>query len=257
MINEENDDNLSRLRSLVDELTIRDEKIFIEHDMYEKIINLVLDGIWIVNEKNKTTYVNDKMASMMGFLPEEMIGTNIYDYINDADKVIAEKNMENKNSVFEGVYFLKLKSKNGALVNVQISASCLFSGKKKYRGIVACVKEVTKIDIANYYKQILFDISLNPLMIVDFDGYIKEVNAGHYKMLGYNKYEMINTHYSDYVVSDLKSKSNEVFKELINGNELTEFENSLICKNGSIIKVKWRAKPDTQNNVIFASAIQI
>lgn len=254
MLSEENDDNLGRLKNLVDELTIRDERIFREHDMYEKIINLVLDGIWIVDEKNQTTYVNDKMASMLGYIPEEMIKKNIYDFINDADKIATEENMENKKPGLEGVYFIKLRRKNGEFITAQISASCLFSGKKRYRGIVACVKEVTKKDIATYYKQILFDISLNPLLIVDFDGYIQDVNSGYYQMLGYNKAEMLNTHYSDYVVDHFKGTSDQVFVNLINGTELTEFENNLICKDGTIIRVKWKAKPDTQNNLIFASA---
>ena len=91
--------NMERLKELVEELTVRDEHIFREHLIFEQIVKLVMDGIWIVDENGDTIYVNDKMALILRNIPAEIISKNVSVYMNEVDTEILFKNINKKNIV--------------------------------------------------------------------------------------------------------------------------------------------------------------
>lgn len=251
------DSNIERLKSIVEELTIRDEQIFREHNIYEKIVMLVLDGIWIIDQDNNTIFINDKMATMLGFTAAEISDKNMFSFMPEEDQMLAKKNIEKRKRVTENSQFFKFIRKDGTIINTQITTAPLFKSDKIYRGVIAYVKEVETKEMINFYKQMFFDVSLDALLIVDFNGIIIDANFQYYSMLGYTKEETIGRHYIDLVNFEDKGKSEDVFKELTKGNDLTKFINELICKDRSKITVSWRAKSLLKEKLIFANARKI
>lgn len=52
--------------------------------LHEQIVEGAAEGIWVVDEENRTTYVNAAMGAMLGLSASEMIGANIFDFIDPA-----------------------------------------------------------------------------------------------------------------------------------------------------------------------------
>src|SRR5665647_2187740 len=57
-----------------------EEKLRESENKYRNIVKTSAEGIWIFNSVSETTYVNEKMAEMLGYKPEEMIGRFIWDF---------------------------------------------------------------------------------------------------------------------------------------------------------------------------------
>lgn len=246
--------NIGRLKELVEELTVRDEQIFREHGVFEQIVRLVLDGIWIINEKFDTIFVNDKMSAMLGYTHAQMAGEELFKFITEKnDQEIAKKIISKKKYGISEKHIFKLQRANGTFTFAALTTSPLFGQNRSYRGSIIYVREITNDEILNYYKQIFFDVSLDALLITNLDGIIQDINHQYCDTVGYDREEIIGKHYLNFVYTDDKNRSDEAFNELVNGNDLLEFENSLISKNGSPVRIAWRAKTVLENRLIFAS----
>jgi PAS domain S-box-containing protein len=64
-------------------------------ERYREILDATPDGVWRVDADGYTDYVNQRMASMIGYSPEEIIGHHIADFMAPADLEIAQTAMTN------------------------------------------------------------------------------------------------------------------------------------------------------------------
>ena len=74
--------SLAERDALVDALRESEEK-------YRNIVETANEGIWIIDAEARTTYVNKKMAEMLGYSQEEMIGRSGWDFTDEEDKAIS------------------------------------------------------------------------------------------------------------------------------------------------------------------------
>ena len=75
---------------------------------YRNIVETSVEGIWIFNAVSETTYVNEKMAEMLGYKPEEMIGKFIWDFAYEEDKDIFQIKLANRKQGIDEVYEFKI-----------------------------------------------------------------------------------------------------------------------------------------------------
>ena len=54
-------------------------------ERYQEILDATPDGVWRIDVDGRTDYVNQRMASMIGYSPEEIIGRQITDFMSPAD----------------------------------------------------------------------------------------------------------------------------------------------------------------------------
>ena len=53
--------------------------------LYPKLIQLMLDAVFVVDASNKIVFVSDACESLLGYRPDELIGTLITDYMHPDD----------------------------------------------------------------------------------------------------------------------------------------------------------------------------
>ena len=93
---------------------------------YRNIVETTNEGVWIFNAVSETTYVNEKMAEMLGYNREEMIGRFIWDFADEEDKGIFQVKLANRKQGIDEVYELKLIRKDGSPLWVLVSAKAFF-----------------------------------------------------------------------------------------------------------------------------------
>ena len=93
---------------------------------YRNIVETSVEGIWIFNSVSETTYVNEKMAEMLGYSPEEMIGRFIWDFVYEEDKGIFQVKLANRKQGIDEVYELKLIRKDGLSLMVFCECERIF-----------------------------------------------------------------------------------------------------------------------------------
>ena len=85
-----------------------EEKLRESDEKYHNIVEIANEGVWIFNATSETTYVNEKMAEMLGYNREETIGRFIWDFADEEDKGIFQVKLANRKQGIDEIYELKL-----------------------------------------------------------------------------------------------------------------------------------------------------
>lgn len=93
--------------------------------LYEMIVETANEGIWIKNEDHITTFVNETMASMLGYSADEMLGKTFKEFVFEEDLPEMEKRHAERMSGLSSGYELRLKKKSGDVIWTYINASPL------------------------------------------------------------------------------------------------------------------------------------
>ncbi|HET9369470.1 MAG TPA: response regulator [Vicinamibacterales bacterium] len=102
-----------------------------------------------------------------------------------------------------------------------------------------------------------FQLSIDMLCIVGFDGYFKRVNPAWQRILGYTQEELLSRPYLDFVHPDDRSATVAGAEHLSEGKELLHFENRYLHKDGTMRWLLWTAAPIADQQVIYGAARDI
>jgi PAS domain S-box-containing protein len=57
---------------------------------FKKILDMVLDGIWIINSNAETVYINQSLADNFGYRTGDMIGKSFYEFMDTENRDLAK-----------------------------------------------------------------------------------------------------------------------------------------------------------------------
>jgi PAS domain S-box-containing protein len=130
-------------------------------------------------------------------------------------------------------------------------------------GVFAAARDVTErkkaeetIRGANAYNRSLIEASLDPLVTIDPDGKISDVNAATVRVTGHSRDELIGTDFSKYFTEPKKARAG--YEKVFRDGLVTDYELGIRHKNGHVTPVMYNATVyrDESGNVIgvFAAA---
>lgn len=128
----------------VTEQVLSRKKIEESEKKYRQIVETAQEGIWMIDETNITTFVNSKMAEILEYTPEEMIGKDIFYFMSDKVKEKAIEFMKLQKEEYFNHFIFKFLSKSGSVVWTTISANPLYNEDNKYIGAMAMVMDITE-----------------------------------------------------------------------------------------------------------------
>jgi PAS domain S-box-containing protein len=109
---------------------------------YRNLMDIAQEGIWIIDPAGITTYVNNKMAEMLGYTVSEMIGSPMYRCMDERGREIAARNYpEYAKGVREQVEFEFVK-KDGTCLMAFVSNTSLFDASGKFSGAMAVITDI-------------------------------------------------------------------------------------------------------------------
>jgi PAS domain S-box-containing protein len=100
----------------------------------------------------------------------------------------------------------------------------------------------------------IFDLSLDMMAIVGFDGRYKFVNPAFERTLGYTPDHMLGRPYSDFLHPEDLDASREAFAALLRGDGVNDFENRFIGADGSERWLQWSARAVPEQSVVYGTA---
>jgi PAS domain S-box-containing protein len=107
---------------------------------YRRIIETTNEGVWIVDAASKTTYVNARMASMLGTSPRDMIGASIFDFVRDEPTVKALRQHEASAGKQTEI---KLERKDGDVTWALLDTTPIIDGNGHYEGALVMAMDVS------------------------------------------------------------------------------------------------------------------
>ena len=96
-----------------------------------------------------------------------------------------------------------------------------------------------------------FELSIDPLSIIGFDGEFKRVNASFLRLSGYTKPELFSGTALDIVHPDDVERTREALAQLAEGHDVVGFEGRIICADGSVRWLEWNAQSMLEWGVVY------
>jgi len=112
---------------------------------YRRIVTTTHEGVWTVDAAHRTTFVNQRMAQIVGREEAELLGRPLLDFVAPEDHaLVAAKFAERRGGVHDR-YEHRFCRKDGARVTVQASTSPLLDEDGRFIGALAMVRDVTEL----------------------------------------------------------------------------------------------------------------
>jgi PAS domain S-box-containing protein len=99
-----------------------------------------------------------------------------------------------------------------------------------------------------------FDLSIDLLCIVGFDGHFKRVSASLERALGFPAPELFARSVFDITHPDDIEPSREALAQLGEGHDLVGFESRVVCADGSVRWLEWNTRTMPERGVVFGVA---
>jgi PAS domain S-box-containing protein len=97
-----------------------------------------------------------------------------------------------------------------------------------------------------------FDLSIDLLSIIGFDGHFKRVNASFERLLGYPRRELLSRSALDIVHPDDVEAAREALAQLAEGHDRVGFEARVICSDGSVRWLEWNTRTMPERRVVYS-----
>ena len=97
-----------------------------------------------------------------------------------------------------------------------------------------------------------FDLSIDPLSIIGFDGEFKRVNASFLRLLGYTKPELFSRSALDILHPDDVEPAREALAQLAEGHDLVRFEARVVCADGAVRWLEWNTRSMPERGVVYS-----
>ena len=114
-------------------------------EKYRTVIEGVLDGVGVIGIDHQFKYVNEKLAEIHGYSREELIGTDLRNYLDEESRrVLTDRDEQRKRGKKLPPHFeLNILRKDGEIRNGEISARTIRDSKGDMN-IIVILKDVTE-----------------------------------------------------------------------------------------------------------------
>ncbi|MEN6397212.1 MAG: PAS domain S-box protein [Methanoregula sp.] len=143
-------DTSGRIRLLIPDATDITERKRAEEalreseEKFRRIVETADEGIWKMNQTFETVYVNQRMADMLGYTPEEMTGRNIFSFMTPEDTTGFTSYIAERRQGKSGRYEHRFITKDGSARWIFVSATPLMDPDGTFRGSFAMCSDITE-----------------------------------------------------------------------------------------------------------------
>ena len=239
----------------------RIEQALIESEIrYRRIVETASEGIWQLDQANKTVFVNPRMAEMLGYSLEEMMGKSILDFLLETDKKSVEFLFEQRQDSSLPSYDIQFSRQDGSILWGMVSTRPILDDSGQYLG---CLKMITDISDRKENEAIVKEFNRRwrsvldsiQMIVVELDknGKVEHINPFFEKITQFSPEEVLGKHWvSNFIPTDITTPVETVFQGILKENKPEYFVNPILTKSGEHRLIAWRnsvLKNNTQESI--------
>ncbi len=229
------------------------------------LIEASLDPLVTISPDGKVTDVNSATEKVTGRSRTELIGTDFSDYFTDPEKARAGyQQVFREGSVQD--YALEVQHPDGHTVPVLYNASLYRDERGEVVGVFAAARDITArkraeeaARRANAYNRSLIEASLDPLVTVNPEGRVTDVNEATINVTGVPREKLVGTDVANYFTEPERAR--EGYRLVFSKGFVTDYPLTIRHVDGHLTDVMYNASvyKDAQGNVLglFAAARDI
>jgi len=107
------------------------------------ILEVLHDGVWILDSRNITTYVNSSILKMLGYSREEMVGKEPFCFLDQRNAGILRAQLEKREKGNPDSYEVEFTARDGRSVSVLLTCSPIVK-KGRVIGKIGILKDVSE-----------------------------------------------------------------------------------------------------------------
>ena len=162
-------------------------------ERYRRIVETAEEGIWMIDAENRTTFTNKKMAELLGYTQEEMLGMSLFVFMDEEGRPIAEHLVGPRRRGISEEYDFKFRRKDGSPLWALLATSPIFDEACRYVGALAMVTDIKERKRAEealreseeHFRSFVENVPLGVYRTTP-DGRVLMANPSLLRMLGYN-----------------------------------------------------------------------
>jgi len=131
---------------------------------YRQIVDTATEGIWVVGPDTMTTFVNARMAEILGCSGEEIIGRSLTNFMFEEDTPDHLRKMENRRQGMPESYERRFRRQDGQTVWTHVSAAPIFDAEHNFLGSFAMFTDITERKRA---EEMLLELSQMLQLVLD------------------------------------------------------------------------------------------
>ena len=160
-------------------------------EQYRRIIETSAEGIWVLDRDYRTTFVNSRLAEMLGYAPEELVGRQVEEFMEPEDIPAHHQRMLERQTGVSGRFEQRFRRKDGSLIWAMASATPIME-KGVFAGAFAMLTDITDQKLAEdalreseeTFRTMVSILPL-PLSLIDGTGKYLYLNPAFTQVFGY------------------------------------------------------------------------
>jgi len=112
-------------------------------ERFRRIVHTAEEGIWEIDGQARTSFVNPKMAQMLGYTIEEMLDRPLIHFMDEEGRVILERNIARRQQGISERHEFKFLRRDGSELWATLATNPIFDSDGTYIGALALVSDIT------------------------------------------------------------------------------------------------------------------
>ncbi len=179
---------------------LAEEEMRKSEENFRKLIENVIDWVWVVDESGTYTYVSPQAEILMGYTADEIIGKTPFDFMSPSEEMRVGPIFHEALASRERIQGLEdtLLAKDGANVIFETNASPMYSSEGIFIGYMGICRDITKRKhdeevLRESEKRISSILRSAPVGIgVVVNRMLTDVNSRLCEITGYDRGDLIN-----------------------------------------------------------------
>jgi len=217
------------LRIFMVDITERDQakKILREsEEKYRRLVENLQEGVWAIDKDSFTTFVNSRMAEILGYTVDEMLGKPLFAFMDERGIEIAKRLLERRAQGIRELHDFEFVKKDGTRIYATLATSPINDSNGNYIGALAGVIDITERRKAEQalkeseekYRS-LVELAPDGILAVNAEGIVTSANRSFLTLIGYDFEEIVGKPFTELKTMRMGDipKFQRMFKSLIEG----------------------------------------
>jgi diguanylate cyclase (GGDEF)-like protein/PAS domain S-box-containing protein len=218
-------------------------------DRYRYIVETAFEGVWVIDGNNRTTFVNRRMAQMLGYTVEEMLGKTPVEFMDaDAQTLFRSNIDERRRGGRQPRHDFRFRRKDGSDLWTSLDAISIQDAAGNYAGSLAMVTDMTErrkaeqdlLERTTLYEALVTAQTEVGQILILTDGQTPiYINDAFVRLTGYSREELARLDsLFDLVPADRQLPLPSNLVERLQGERTRNFETEIVAKDGHRIELE-------------------
>ncbi|MFZ5785493.1 MAG: PAS domain S-box protein [Acidobacteriota bacterium] len=215
---------------------------------YRALVEQAHAGVWSIDAAGSTTYVNARMAEMLGYSVDEMAGAHLFSFLDEAGRAAAAENLERRRRGVAEKHDFEFVRRDGTRLLAELSTTPLMDENGTYLGASAVVTDITErrraeeaLRAEKAWSEAIVASAPNIVVGLGERSRIIVFNAFAERLTGYRAEEVMGKPWIElFIPEPLRATLYGVWDEIVRGRLIEHhFENEILTKGGGTRIVSW------------------